>query len=138
VKASIVDELDAAFFDEGGTGRSDAEDRVLAIIERERVNAVASDRKGRANPPAFGTEAHKRFIAAQRKALVLAGGRHPARNWRVKSDDVGEFDELVVAHWLHLERMNKRTWCMQLGDRVFDITIAKDGKVTATERPAGS
>ena len=48
--------------------------------------------------------------------------------WRVQSDSTGEFDELVVADWMHLERMDRRQWWMRLGQIEFDITIKADGQ----------
>lgn len=65
--------------------------------------------------------------------------------WRMKVDlpdgamtaqNVGEFDELVLEHALHLERMNETEWWCQIGDAHLWITIGKDGyakKVTLTE-----
>jgi hypothetical protein len=61
-------------------------------------------------------------------------GKNPGMPYRIQTFDNG-FDELVLGDWLHVERMNHRTFWMRLGERVFDITIAKDGTVTSTERP---
>ena len=48
--------------------------------------------------------------------------------WRVQSDQAGEFDELVVASWMHLERMDRRQWWLRLGQVEFDITIDTSGR----------
>lgn len=75
--------------------------------------------------------------------------RFPARYWRVKGDGnvpfrkgshphfpdgnapnarrlFGDFDELVVGDWIHLERMDHRAWWMCIGDTHFWITIPAD------------
>ena len=62
---------------------------------------------------------------------------HPGRYWRVLSHrqghgghldlrDVGDFDELVVGDWFHLEQMDDRYWWMHVGETNFDIGIPED------------
>lgn len=77
--------------------------------------------------------------------------RHPGRRWRVSTEPTffgepiprarpdcfenqGDFDELVVDHWIHLERMDTHTWWMRLGQREFDIEIERTGEVKVHER----
>lgn len=87
---------------------------------------------------------------AERERLARAYAEHPGRSWRlacepassfyhpfeVKSTDgehIGDFDELVVDHWLHLEKMDTRAWWLQLGPLTFWVTIATDGEVSVME-----
>jgi hypothetical protein len=49
--------------------------------------------------------------------------------------DLGDLDEVVIADWMHAERMDANTWWLQIGDRVFDVRLKKDGTVkTMVER----
>jgi hypothetical protein len=54
-----------------------------------------------------------------------------AKPWRVQSDDAGEFDEIVVGHWLHVERMDTGAFFIAIGDKRGWVTI-RAGKVTLT------
>lgn len=72
----------------------------------------------------------------------------PARPWRLgleaeryggafnlHSNGIdGDFDELVVAEWLHIERMGERVWWMRVGGREFDVEIPLEGPVIVYER----
>lgn len=49
------------------------------------------------------------------------------KNWRVQSDHLGRFDELVVGEHVHLEMMTDRDLWMRVGDHVININI-KTGK----------
>lgn len=60
--------------------------------------------------------------------------RHPAKYWRVLAQgytgedrvdvrNAGQFDELVVGDWLHLERMDTRVWSLIIGDHDLHLTI---------------
>lgn len=40
-----------------------------------------------------------------------------------------EFDEMVVDHWFHLERMDHRAWWARVGDARLWIKILKTGEV---------
>ena len=65
--------------------------------------------------------------------------QNPGADWRVLARDAdrkiehaneGVFDELVVDHWFHLERLDDRTWWMRVGDARLQVFIAQDGTVT--------
>jgi len=61
------------------------------------------------------------------------------KRWRVQSDDRGEFDEIVVGDWLHVERLDTNHYYVRIGERVSWATPEKDGRVTITyeeDRPA--
>ena len=69
---------------------------------------------------------------------VRRGAQNPGTEWRVLARDAereielsndGLFDELVVDHWLHLEKMDDRTWWMRLGDARLSVFVAEDGSV---------
>lgn len=67
--------------------------------------------------------------------------KRPGRWWVVRSEadkrgrkqevrgQGDEFDELVVGHWIHLERMDNRVWWMRLGQVDLWITIERNGEV---------
>ncbi len=67
--------------------------------------------------------------------------KSPGHKWRVLAHDghkrielenKGAFDELVVDHWLHLERMDEREWLLALGhdpEVAIWITVKDDGRV---------
>lgn len=61
----------------------------------------------------------------------------PGRRWRVLAhaqaetvelENRGIFDELVVDNWLHLEQMDKREWCLRVGDARIWISIEDDAQ----------
>lgn len=72
----------------------------------------------------------------------MAQGRVPVkrqgRKWRVSWDsasgkrcdisDAGDFDELVLDDWLHIERMDDRAWWMQIGDAYVSVVIDRHGR----------
>lgn len=37
------------------------------------------------------------------------------------------FDEVVVGRWLHVERMSKRTWWMNVAGVVINVDVRRDG-----------
>lgn len=39
------------------------------------------------------------------------------------------FDELVVGHWFHMERMDNRVWWMRIGEAHINVTLDKDGTI---------
>ena len=43
----------------------------------------------------------------------------------VAQRDAGEFDELCVGDWLHVEKMDGREWWMQIGDARVGVTVRK-------------
>ena len=51
------------------------------------------------------------------------GGRE-----RVALENEGEFDELVVSPWLHVERMNRREWWAQVGDAYVSVSLPRRGR----------
>lgn len=62
----------------------------------------------------------------------------PGREWRLETtgpQSTGDFDELVVDHWFHLERMQSHAWWMRVGERRFWIAIDPgSGAVTVSEQ----
>ena len=59
--------------------------------------------------------------------------RNPGRPWRVQSDDRGDFDELCVGAWLHVERLTHRDFHLVIGARRFNVNVKKDGSVETWE-----
>ena len=49
--------------------------------------------------------------------------RDPGTPWRATPDSTGDFDELVVSDWFHLERMSERVWWVRIGQRSFNLLI---------------
>lgn len=41
----------------------------------------------------------------------------------------GEFDELVVGQWLHIEWLDEHVWWMRVGDVRLTASVQPDGKV---------
>jgi len=88
-------------------------------------------------------------VDVQRRAYWHRCALHPGRRWRLLAQGPGrtelygpdydrpknvirsgdEFDEVVVDHWLHVERMDKRDWWASIGDARIWIRIAKNGDV---------
>ena len=58
---------------------------------------------------------------------------NPARPWRVQSDDRGDFDEICVGSWLHVERLSHRGFWVAVGERKWTVTVRKDGKAEVWE-----
>lgn len=64
--------------------------------------------------------------------------------WRVQGStgelkrltDKGEFDEIVVGDWLHVEAMDADSVWVRLGNRVFDV-FSEGGAIVVKERPEG-
>lgn len=48
-----------------------------------------------------------------------------------------QFDELVVGHWIHLERMDTRAWWMALGELRLWIQVMANGTVIVTNQETG-
>lgn len=91
----------------------------------------------------------ERTDAVMRRRPLRELREHPGRHWRfscegpphpklpIEMESEGEFDELVVSDWLHIERMDERVWWMRVGDRAFDIEIPLEGPVVVQEREEG-
>lgn len=56
-----------------------------------------------------------------------------SRAWRVQSDDEGEFDEIVVGKWLHVERLNAKGYFVRIGDKQWTVIAEKDGTARMVE-----
>lgn len=76
------------------------------------------------------------------KKWQIACAQSPGSRWRLHSyaedgdfeiEDRGKFDELVVDHWLHVERMDERVWVVRVGERGFLVTVKPDGVVEVVE-----
>lgn len=76
---------------------------------------------------------------AYRRRYYKSRRKYPAKFWRILADNPktgerfemknkGDFDELVVGDWCHLERMDYRQWCLILGDNNISIYIPTDPK----------
>jgi len=79
----------------------------------------------------------------QQARIDKAHGRHPGAAWRFKVGEHSQqrriedgydrkqlFDEIVVDDWLHVEALNARDFWVRLGNRTFNVHIAKSGVVT--------
>jgi hypothetical protein len=73
---------------------------------------------------------------SQRENTARRKRRLPGRRWRILAQDVadcidvrnrGQFDEIVIDRWLHLEWMSDRHYWMQLGPLRIDITLGSNG-----------
>ncbi len=62
----------------------------------------------------------------------------PGSKWRflarngereISAEDDGNFDELCVDDWFHLEMMSPHTWWMRVGDACINVTMRRDGTV---------
>ena len=62
--------------------------------------------------------------------------RESGRSWRLlahqESGDLaieneGLFDELVLDHWFHMERMQERLWWLRVGDARLLVELHEDG-----------
>lgn len=83
-----------------------------------------------------------------RKAQIRQFSQIPGKRWRLSAEpgngrtaryeahNVGLFDELVVDHWFHMEKMASHRWWMRLGQRTFWIEIERTGEVKISEEPA--
>lgn len=66
----------------------------------------------------------------------------PGERWRLATTgkgaiapaNLGEFDELVVDEWFHLERMDTSAWWMRVGALDLWIRVRTDGKADVTIR----
>lgn len=72
-----------------------------------------------------------------------AKSKIPGKRWRINADigkkrleirDAGDFDEIVIDGLLHVERMSKRGWFVQVGDERMNVWITKKGKVKITDK----
>ncbi len=61
----------------------------------------------------------------------------PGRFWRMQTDDLDHFDELVVGQWFHIERMDSRVWWMRIGEQDFMIGISPEGVVSLRFNESG-
>jgi hypothetical protein len=58
--------------------------------------------------------------------------------WRVqnggtfKESNRGEFDEIAVGGWLHVERLNETDFYVSVGERTMWVTVARDGSTKVT------
>lgn len=61
---------------------------------------------------------------------------HRRNGDRVALENEGVFDELVVGPkaWLHLEKMDTRSWWLRIGNYGFDIRVNDDGSVRLFDR----
>ncbi|RMF00383.1 MAG: hypothetical protein D6773_11525 [Alphaproteobacteria bacterium] len=66
----------------------------------------------------------------------LAKAKESGRSWRLlahkESGDLsieneGLFDELVLDHWFHMERMQERLWWLRVGDARLLVELHEDG-----------
>jgi len=96
-------------------------------------------------------------VNAQRRRWERERARRPGAHWRLLAQDAAgsldvrqdgadggrerlvyrkrtpvEFDEVVVDHWLHVERMDKRAWWARIGDARLWIEIKRSGKVVVS------
>lgn len=94
------------------------------VSKPRRAKPGASWRVLAQGPGAAKFEAHSAGnVRASAKAYRRLGLACPP------VDTVAEFDELVVDSWLHLERMNARSWWMQLGPLYVWIDLKPNGDV---------
>lgn len=56
---------------------------------------------------------------------------------RLTLENRGEFDELVLDDWLHVEQMDRGVWWLQLGGASFNVSVARDGRVTVMLQDGG-
>jgi len=49
------------------------------------------------------------------------------KGWRVQSTDDGDFDEIVVGTWLHIERMSDKEIWYRIGDRTGHVIVNERG-----------
>jgi len=65
-----------------------------------------------------------------------ASSSGPSR-WRLKAyrgeelrefEEDGSVDEIVVDHWLHIEKMDDGLWWMRLGDARIMVSVAAGGQ----------
>jgi hypothetical protein len=64
----------------------------------------------------------------------------PGYHWRVQAfEDDGDkvemesrgcIDEVVIDGWFHLEQMDARKWCIQVGDARIDVHVYKNGNAS--------
>ena len=64
---------------------------------------------------------------------------HPLRDWRVQgmkgeapTKPLGDFDEIVVGHWLHVEMMSARGAWVRLGTKCYWLKLKRNGVVAVT------
>jgi hypothetical protein len=62
--------------------------------------------------------------------------RRPTKHWRVQGmksaadvKPLGNFDEIVVGHWLHVEMMDDRRAWVRIGAECFSVQLRRDGSV---------
>lgn len=66
--------------------------------------------------------------------MLRPGKKRSHRNptWRAKWDvgdgshtteNVGEFDELVIGEWFHIEKMDNDKWWIRIGDARIDVRV---------------
>ena len=52
------------------------------------------------------------------------------KRWRVQSGDRGEFDEIAVGDWLHIEALGGRVIHLCVGDLRWNVHVSPRGAVT--------
>ena len=66
-----------------------------------------------------------------------ASAGKPGRDWllqyykpdtSVKIESQGDFDELILDDWLHLERMSERVWWLRVGDARILVEVTEQGE----------
>ena len=74
---------------------------------------------------------HWRLLTAPRRPAPLTAEDAAF----VSLQNQGDFDELVVGTWFHLEQMSGRQWWMRVGDVTFGIHLpkGKPARVRLTE-----
>lgn len=73
---------------------------------------------------------------AENKIKPSSLAKESGRSWRLlahqESGDLsieneGLFDELVLDHWFHMERMQGRLWWLRVGDARLLVELHEDG-----------
>lgn len=94
-----------------------------------------------------GTKRGGRRVPAGRRTAAARSAYKPGSRWslsayygdgreRVRAENLGTFDEVVVDGWLHVEQMNRREWWVRLGGETFWVTVQPDGSAVVTSERA--
>lgn len=77
------------------------------------------------------------LVVADNKSKTGGLARESGRSWRLLAHrEIGEdlsveneglFDELILDHWFHLERMEERLWWLRVGDARLLVELHEDG-----------
>lgn len=57
-----------------------------------------------------------------------------ANKLRISTDDDGLIDEVVIGQWLHIERMDSDTFCVQVADQQCMVRTRRDGRAAITSQ----